>query len=61
MKMTVIGVPIPAIAICRNVRNRGHTEILMYALDQNAETLIREFNTGIGEARYGRYTILFCH
>ena len=58
-QMTVIGVPIPAIAIYRNVRNRGHTEILMYALDQNSETLVHEFDRGTGESRYDRYTILF--
>jgi len=58
-QMTVIGVPIPAVAIYRNVRNRGHTEILMYALDRNSETLVQEFNRGSGESRYDRYTILF--
>ena len=58
-QMTVIGVPIPAVAIYRNVRNRGHTEVLMYALDQNSENLVHEFDRGTGESRYDRYTILF--
>ena len=58
-QMIVLGVPIPAVAIYRNLRNRGRTEILMYALDRDSKTLVHEFNMGIGEARYDRYTILF--
>jgi hypothetical protein len=31
----------------------------MYALDPGPETLVHEFNTGTGEAKYDRYTIMF--
>ena len=54
-----LGIPIPAIAIYRNVRNRGRTELQMVALDNKAETLVEEFPLGIGVAKYDRYTILF--
>lgn len=58
-QFTFIGIPIPAIAIYRNVRNRGRTELKMVALDNKAETLVEEFPVGIGVAKYDRYTILF--
>jgi len=58
-QFTFLGVPIPAIAIYRNVRNRGRTEVQMVALDPRGETLINEFATGIGAAKYDRFTILF--
>jgi hypothetical protein len=58
-QFTFLGVPIPAIAIYRNVRNRGRTELQMVTLDNKAETLVEEFPVGIGVAKYDRYTILF--
>jgi hypothetical protein len=54
-----LGIPVPSIAIYRNVRNRGRTELQMVALDNNAEILVEEFPLGIGVANYDRYTILF--
>jgi hypothetical protein len=54
-----LGIPVPAIAIYRNVRNRGRTEVQMYALDQTGEVLVGEFPAGIGVAKYDRYTVLF--
>ena len=58
-QFTFLGIPIPAIAIYRNVRNRGRTELQMVTLDNKAETLVEEFPIGIGVAKYDRYTILF--
>ena len=58
-QFTFLGVPIPAIAIYRNVRNRGRTELQMVALDNKAEMLVEEFPLGIGVAKYDRYTVLF--
>lgn len=58
-QFTFLGIPIPAIAIYRNVRNRGRTELQMVTLDNKAETLVEEFPVGIGVAKYDRYTILF--
>ena len=54
-----LGVPIPAIAIYQNVRNRGRTELKMVALDKKAEMLVEEFPLGVGVAKYDRYTVLF--
>ncbi|MFC1816978.1 hypothetical protein ACFL0M_13820 [Thermodesulfobacteriota bacterium] len=56
---TFIGFPIPALALYRNVRNRGRTEVQIYALDQRGEALVDEFPTGIGVAKYDLYTIMF--
>jgi hypothetical protein len=54
-----LGIPIPAIAIYRNVRNRGRTEVQMYALDPRGEVLVGEFSPGVGVAKYDRFTVLF--
>ena len=54
-----LGIPVPAIAFYRNVRNRGRTEVQMYALDQRGEVLAGEFPTGVGVAKYDRYTVMF--
>ena len=54
-----LGIPIPAVAIYRNVRNRGRTEAQMYALDQKGEVLVGQFPIGVGVARYDRFTIMF--
>lgn len=53
-----LGLPVPALVIYRNVRNRGRVELQMYALDERSETLVDELPVGIGEAKYHRYTIL---
>jgi hypothetical protein len=58
-QFTFLGVPIPAIAIYQNVRNRGRTELKMVALDNKAEILVEEFPLGVGVAKYDRYTVLF--
>jgi len=54
-----LGIPVPAIAIYRDVRNRGRTELQMYALDAEGETLVGEFPARVGVAKYDRYTVLF--
>jgi len=58
-QFTFLGIPIPAIAIYRKVRNRGRTELQMVTLDNKAEILVEEFPLGIGAAKYDRYTVLF--
>lgn len=54
-----LGIPIPAIAIYRNVRNRGRAEIQMYAYDEGSEKLVDEIPEGIGESKHDRFTIFF--
>ena len=58
-EFTLIGIPIPAIVIYRNRRNRGRAELKMYALDQSSGVLVDEIPEGIGEVKYDRFTILF--
>jgi hypothetical protein len=58
-EFTILGIPIPAIVIYRNIRNRGRAELKMYAFDASSEMLVDEIPLGIGEAKYDRNTILF--
>ncbi len=55
----LLGIPIPAIVIYRNIRNRGRADLQIYAWDERSEMLIDELPVGIGETKYDRYTILF--
>ena len=54
-----LGIPVPAIAIYRNVRNRGRAEIQLYAYDEGSEKLVDEIPEGIGESKHDRFTIFF--
>ena len=58
-EFTILGIPIPAIVIYRNIRNRGRAELKMYAFDQSSEILVDEIPVGVGEAKYDKNTILF--
>lgn len=58
-EFTVLGIPIPAISVYRQVRNRGRAEMQMYVFSDNEETLVHEFPLALGEAKYDRHTILF--
>jgi hypothetical protein len=54
-----LGIPIPAIAIYRNLRNRGLVEIQIYAIDDGEEVMVDDIAEGIGKAKHDRFTILF--
>jgi hypothetical protein len=58
-QFSLLGIPIPAIAIYRNLRNRGLAEIQIYAIDDGEEVLVDEVAEGIGKAKHDRFTILF--
>jgi hypothetical protein len=58
-QFSLLGIPIPAIAIYRNLRNRGLAEIQIYAIDDGEEVLVGEVAEGIGKAKHDRFTILF--
>ncbi len=58
-EFTLLGIPIPAIVIYRNVRNRGRAELKMFVFDEGSAMLVDEIPLGIGEAKYDRNTILF--
>jgi hypothetical protein len=58
-QFSLLGIPIPAIAIYRNLRNRGLAEIQIYAIDDKKEVLVDEIMEGIGKAKHDRFTILF--
>jgi hypothetical protein len=55
----LLGIPIPAIVIYRNIRNRGRADLQIYAWDERSEMLVDELPIGIGETKYDQYTILF--
>ena len=58
-QFTLLGIPIPAIAIYRKLRNRGLVELQIYAIDDGEEVLMDEISEGIGKAKHDRFTILF--
>ncbi len=58
-EFSLLGIPIPAIAIYKNLRKRGLVEIQIYAIDVGKEVLLGEISEGIGEAKENRYTVLF--
>ncbi len=58
-EFSLLGIPIPAIAIYKKLRNRGLVEIQIYAIDVRKEVLVGEISEGIGEAKHNRYTVLF--
>ncbi len=58
-QFSLLGIPIPAIAIYRNLRNRGLAEIQIYAIDDKKEVLVDEIMEGIGKAKHDRFTVLF--
>ncbi len=55
----LLGIPVPAIVIYRNIRNRGRADLQIYAWDERSEMLVDELPVGIGETKYDQYTILF--
>ena len=56
---TFLGLPVPAIAIYREERNRGHAVIQVYAFDGETSTLVNELPEAVGESKHDRYTVLF--
>jgi hypothetical protein len=58
-EFTFLGIPIPSIALYRDVRNQGHAEMRVYAFDRQTGELVVEIPESIGEARYNQITILF--
>ncbi len=58
-EFTFIGIPIPAIAIYRDIRNEGHAKIQIYAFDAQTGKLVDELPESVGKANYDQYTVLF--
>lgn len=58
-EFSFLGIPIPAIALYRDVRNQGYAEIRVYAFDRQTGKLVEEIPASVGEARYDHITILF--
>jgi hypothetical protein len=58
-EFTFLGIPVPAIAFYRDVRNEGSAEIRIYAFDGQTGKFVEEIPASVGEAKYNRITILF--
>jgi hypothetical protein len=54
----VVAFPIPEIALFKWIRNRGHTEIAIFAYDSRTTRLIQVTPSANGRAMFDEYTIL---
>ncbi len=58
----VLDVPVPELALFKSSKNRGHTEIQLYAFDKSAGTFVAKSAPATGKAHYDSYTLLiFIH
>lgn len=54
----LVGVPLPEIAIFKAVRNRGMTELQLYAFDEKSQDFLFKSPLAEGKAKYDDYTLL---
>ncbi|MFC1580342.1 hypothetical protein ACFL4N_05455 [Thermodesulfobacteriota bacterium] len=57
-QVPVVGFPFPEIALYKHVRNRGRSEIQIYAFDPKTGDFLDEVPVGSGTAKYDSYTLL---
>ena len=57
-QIPVVGFPFPEIALYKHVRNRGRSEIQIYAFDPKTGDFLDEVPVGSGKAKYDSYTLL---
>lgn len=58
VQVPVLAVPIPEIAFFKWIRNRGHTEVQLYAFDRGTGRFVARVPLGTGRAKFDEFTIL---
>jgi hypothetical protein len=54
----ILGIVIPEISLYKNVQHSGHTEVQIYAIDQDSGKFIAKSAPAIGATQYDDYTVL---
>jgi hypothetical protein len=54
----ILGLVIPEVAVFKNLKHSGHTEVQIYAVDGRGERFVDKSAPAIGEANYDDYTIM---
>ena len=58
-EFSLLGIPIPAIAIYRHLLNRGQADLKGYVFNSESSVLVNELPISLGRAMHDRYTLLF--
>ncbi len=54
----VVNAPVPELAIFKWVRNRGQTELRLWAFDAKGDTIVDALSAGVGRSKYDDFTVL---
>ena len=54
----VVNVPVPELALFKWVRNRGQTELRLWAFDSKGDTVVDAPGPGVGRSKYDDFTVL---
>jgi hypothetical protein len=54
----VVNVPVPELALFKWVRNRGQTELRLWAFEPKSDTIVEAPTPGIGRSKYDDFTVL---
>jgi hypothetical protein len=54
----VVNVPVPELALFKWVRNRGQTELRLWAFDAKGDAIVDASGPGVGRAKYDDFTVL---
>jgi hypothetical protein len=54
----VVAIPVPEIALFKQVRNRGQAEVEIYAFDEKTNEFVAKTPVSAGQAKYDNYTVL---
>lgn len=54
----VFAIPVPEIALFKQVRNRGQAEVEIYAFDEKTNEFVARTPVGAGQAKFDNYTVL---
>ena len=57
-QIPIVGFPFPEIALYKHAKNRGRSEIQIYAFDPKTGAFLDEIPAGKGNAKYDNYTLL---
>lgn len=54
----VVNMPVPELALFKWVRNRGQSELRLWAFDPKSDTIVEAPTPGVGRSKYDDFTIL---
>jgi hypothetical protein len=58
MTVPVVGIPVPEVALFKQVRHHGFTEVKVYGYDTRDGRPFETVSTGIGQSKYHEFTLL---